>query len=181
MTADTADTTGTTAPALAAVKDTTSPASVLGSLKARREELRKEKVLDLPVDGWHDPEIIVRYEPLDHAVIRQSGDRADKAPKDRKYEAELNGNADLLIKGCKAVVARINGREYSLRPNDPDGDPTTFDRDLAANLGLDEHATARETVRALFIIEGDIISHGKALVEFSGYRDTEAAERLEGE
>jgi hypothetical protein len=33
----------------------------------------------------------------------------------------------------------------------------------------------------LFITAGDIVSAAKAVIEFSGYRDTEADETLEGE
>lgn len=155
--------------------------SILGQLKNRREEIRKGEHLDLPVPRWEDPTVIVKYTPLPHAVIRQAQDRVEKAPKQRKYETELNGNCDLLIRACDSVIARIDGQDYSLRPGDPKGEPTVFDPDLGENLGLGENATARDIVKALFITEGDILSHARSLVEWSGYREAEADEQLQGE
>lgn len=155
--------------------------SVLGQLKTRREEIRTGQHLDLPIPRWDDPELIVRYRPLEHSVIRRAQDQVDKAPKQKRYEVELNGNCDLLIRACEGVIARLDGQDYSLRPGDPKGEPTTFDADLASNLGLEEGATARQVVRDLFITDGDILSHTQALIEWSGYRETEADEQLEGE
>lgn len=155
--------------------------SVLGQLKARREEIRQGEHLDLPVPRWNDPEVIVRYKPLEHAVIRRAQDAVDKAPKQRQYQTELEGNCDLLIRACEGVIARIDGQDYSLRPGDPKGEPTLFDPDLAANLGLEEGASARQVVKELFITDGDILSHAQALIQWSGYRETEADAQLEGE
>lgn len=155
--------------------------SFLSNLKQRREAIAQGEQLVLPVPRWNDPEILVKYRPIDHSVIRSAQSRVEKAPKAKRWAAEVDGNADLLIRGCKEIVAVVDGREYSLRPGDPEGDPTAFDEDLAENLGLTEGATARQVVKALFITEGDILSHGKSLVEFSGYRETEADEGIAGE
>lgn len=155
--------------------------SFLGNLAERREEIIQGEQLVLPVPRWEDPEVLVKYKPIDHGHIRAAQTRVEKAPKAKKFQVEVEGNIDLLIRGCLAVVAKLDGEEYSLRPDDPEGDPTVFDSDLAENLGLPEQATARSVVRALFITEGDILSHAKSLVEFSGYRETEADERIAGE
>jgi hypothetical protein len=157
--------------------------SVLGNLKARREQIFQGEVLDLPVPRWRDPQIHVQYKPVEHSTIRAGQTRMEKAPKNRRYQVEVEANCDLLIKGCVAVYARLEGdsSRYSLRPDDWEGDPTTFDPDLAENLGLPESATARDVVRELFMTEGDILSHAQQLIEFSGYRETEADESVEGE
>lgn len=155
--------------------------SVLGSLQARREEIRKADFLTLPVPRWRDPEVYVRYAPVDHAYIRRVQTAVEKAPKKLQAEAEVNANCDILIRGCQAVFARLDGQEYSLKPNEPNGELTVFDGDLAQNLGLHEGATAREIVKSLFFTDGDIISAGAALGEFSGYRETAADEGLAGE
>lgn len=159
--------------------------SVLGSLKARREEVLNAQILDLPVPRWDNPEIIVRYKPVEHGFIRRAQDQAKKAPKAKEYEAEVDGNADILIRGCVAVVAVIDGKEYSLRPGDEEGEPTTFDADLAENLGITgdngKAPTARQVVRGLFITQGDILSAASSVVEFSGYRETEADAAVTGE
>lgn len=155
--------------------------SVLSNLKARREKIREGEKLVLPVPRWSDPELVVKYQPLEHSIIRAAQTRVEKAPKAKRFQVELEGNMDLLIRGCVAVVAKLDGQEYSLRPDDPEGEPTTFDPDLAENLGLGENATARQVVKELFITDGDILSHAKSLVEFSGYRETEADEQIQGE
>lgn len=156
--------------------------SILGSLKERRQQVLEEQVLRLPVPRWDNPEIVVKYKPVEHTLIRQTQTRVEGIKdKAKKFEAEVDGNADLLIRGCVAVVAVVDGKEYSLRPDDPHGEPTVFDMDLAVNLGLGDRATAREVVRALFISQGDIMSASQALVQFSGYRETEADSTVAGE
>lgn len=159
----------------------TAAESILGNLKDRRQQIVDEQTLDLLIPRWHDPEILVRYRPVEHSVIRRAQNAVEKAPKDKKAEIEIGGNSDVLIRGCVAVVARYGGKEYSLRPGDPEGEPTLFDSDLAENIGLDDRATARDVVRKIFIADGDIMSHASALVEFSGYRETEADDKIKGE
>lgn len=158
-----------------------SAGSVLGSMKARRQQILEEQILDLPVPRWHEPEIIVRYKPVDHGIISRALTAIEKAPGDKRPTVEVQRNSDVLIAGCVAVVARIGGKEYSLREGDPEGDPTKFDDDLAANLGLDVRSTARDVVRALFITDGDIVSAASRVVDFSGYKETEADEKIAGE
>lgn len=155
--------------------------SLLGRIQARRDEILAGEHLDLAVPRWTDPEIIVRYHPVDHRVIRRAQGAIEKAPKDRRAAVEVDANADILINGCSAVLARLDGKDYSLRLNDPGGEPTTFDADLAANLGLDSGATARAVVRALFITEGDMFSAAVKLGQWSGYVEAEADEAVEGE
>lgn len=159
----------------------TGRSTFLTNLKDRRKQIAEGEELVLSVPRWQDPEILVKYRPIEHSVIRSAQTRVEKAPKARKWDAEVDGNADLLIRACKGVVAVLDGEEFSLNPDDPEGEPTKFDADLAKNLGLPEGATARQVVKHLFITEGDVLSHGKALVEFSGYRDAEADEALAGE
>lgn len=154
--------------------------SVLLSLKERRQQVLKEQILSLPVPRWSDPAIVVKYQPVPHAFIRKAQSRLEKATKERRAELEIEANADILIHGCVAVVAVLDGREYSLRPGDPEGEPTTFDADLAENLGV-EGSSARKVLRALFLTDGDIMSAATELIKFSGYRETEADAELLGE
>lgn len=154
---------------------------MLGSLKARRQEILNKEYLDLAVPRWTDPEIIVRYKPVDHAVIRRAQMNAENAPKKKRIETELNGNCDILIYGCVHISARIGDKTYSLNPDDPEGELTQFDSALAANLGLEQNATARSTVKALFLTDGDLLQHASRVVEWSGFREDESDEELEGE
>lgn len=155
--------------------------SILDQLGARREQIVTGELLDLPVPRWTDPEIWVRYRPAEHPVIRNLQTKAEKAPNKERFSTEFNSNADLLIKYCVGVFAKVDGQEYSLRPGDHKGDLTTFDHDLAANLGLHEGATARQTLKALFITDGDVVAHAQRLIDWSGYREIDADGGLEGE
>lgn len=159
--------------------------SFLSSLKERREEVLAEQVLRLPVPRWNDPVIIVKYKPVPHGFIRAGQQRVEKASARQKSEIEVDANADILINGCVGVMAVVDGREYSLRPDDPNGDLTLFDEDLAENLGVEgvggRPPTARSVVRALFLTDGDILSAAGEIVKFSGYRETEADSDLSGE
>lgn len=155
--------------------------SILTSLKERRQQVLEEQVLPLPVPRWDNPVIVVKYKPVEHGFIRAAQDRVKKASNDKKAEVEVDSNADMLIRGCLGVVAIVNDKEYSLRSGDEEGEPTRFDSDLAANLGLEGKATARQVVRNLFITDGDILSAANELVKFSGYRETEADAAVVGE
>lgn len=166
-------------------RPTTDPTSKLGNLKARRQEVVAKQFLEKRVPRWTDPYIWVSYKPVEHALIRAGYTRIDNAPPSKKAQVELEANMDLLIRACVAVYATFEPTEdaqrWSLRPDDPTGPPTRFDPDLAANLGLDEHATARAVVKDLFIVDGDLLAHGRALSEFSGYREKEADDETLGE
>jgi hypothetical protein len=156
--------------------------SVLQQLKNRHEEIKQNDYIDLPVPRWSDPEILVRYQAVDHGVIRKGGQEVDKAPARRKPDTEVNANCDVLARACVRVFARIDGEEFSLKPGEPRGDFTKFDRDLAENLGLDpDQSSARQVIRKLFFTDGDILSHAQKVAEFSGYREQEADEGLSGE
>lgn len=153
--------------------------SMLGQLKDRREEVLAEQVHHLPVPRWTNPQIVVKYRPVEHGYIRKAQERVQNATPAKRSEVEVEANADILIRGCLAVVAVVDGAEYSLRLDDPTGEPTRFDAELAANLGC--KPSAREVVKALFIAEGDIISAAGSVALFSGYKEAEATEAVLGE
>lgn len=155
--------------------------SPLGNLKDRRQAIVKETTLKLQVPRWHDPEIWVEYDPADHKEIRAGQRRLERVKGKERSEAEINSNADLLINNCLRVYAILEGREFSLRPGDPQGEFTVFDSDLAENLGIEEGATARRVCRELFITDGDLAGHATSLIRWSGFRVTETDEEFEGE
>lgn len=158
--------------------------SILDHLKERREEIKQEATIDLRVERWDKPYIWVRYKPVDHSIIRAANTQVEAAPPKKKGEVEVNVNADVLIRGCVGVFAKVNEddeEEFSLRSGDWHGTLTKFDKDLAANLGLPEGATARDIVKSLYIFEGEILSTAVTLSVFSGYKEKEADERIQGE
>jgi hypothetical protein len=170
---------------LEAVEDDNKPParlSMLGQLSKRREEIKQGATTDLKVERWSDPEIWVRYKPVDHNIIRSGINRVEQAQPKDKARIEVDINSDVLIRGCVGVFARVNGKDYSLRPGDPHGEYTKFDGDLADNFELPEEArSARQVVKALYIFEGDIMAASAKIAEFSGYRDQVADEEVLGE
>lgn len=152
---------------------------MLGSLKARRAEVLTNSTIDLRVPRWDNPEMFVRFKPVSHALLKKATRVGLNAAERKRDEAEVEANCDVLIDGCVGVFARLDGKDYSLRPGDEDGEPTLFDEDLAENLGCGK--TARAVVRALYITDGDIISTASRISEFSGYKDAETMDALTGE
>jgi hypothetical protein len=142
--------------------------AVKSTLKARREEIAAELFKDLPVPGWDNPRITVRYRPLEHPFIARKRKSVEKAKGD-KGEAEMNANLDLLIEGCVEISAD-NG----------EGPWDGFDPNLAEALGV-ESVSARQTCKALFFKDGDVVSHTDALIKFSGYVDAETEGQFAGE
>jgi len=155
--------------------------SALQQLAQRREAIAEKLILDLPIPHWEapNPEIHVLYKPVDHTLVRKNAVAVEKAKGD-KATAEMNHTADLLIGSCTGIYALVDGERYSLNPDEPEGDLTTFDDDLARNLGM-EGAPARAILRKLFINDGDVLAHSRQLVEWSGYSDQDLDEGLSGE
>lgn len=153
--------------------------SVLGQLKAKRENVVSNNHIDMPVPRWDSPVIVVRYGPLDHNEFKRAGRQVDRAADNKKAEVEVNVNCDLLARAVQGVYGIVGGQKYSLRPGDHNGDWTKFDDDLAKNLGCGN--TAREIIKSLYITEGDILSTAGKLAEFSGYKEQEADDSIAGE
>jgi hypothetical protein len=130
------------------------------------------------VPRWSNPEIHVRYRPLDleelkpiYKALAKKGDDPDLI---------LDQNAAVLVKACIDVYAVLDGKTYSLRPGDPTGDRTKIDEDLAENLGVtDKRAVA--VCRALFLTDFDLLNHARKLADFSGEAAEEVDKEFEGE
>lgn len=158
----------------------TNPAPYTGSpiksLAARRAEITEHTITERHVPRWNDPEIVVVYGPAPHRLVR-------KVTEAKTPEAEVDIHADLLVNACQAVYGIVDGKRYSLREGDANGEPTRFDADLAEALGLPDplHSSAREVVRALFMTEGDVISEAAAVAAWSGYKREDADRTISGE
>lgn len=160
--------------------------SLLTNLRGRRESIVQEQFLDKKVPRWSDPEIWVRYVPVDFDIVDKARRLSEGKKGDKVSGAILLANIDCLVAGCIGVYATLpdvvdgdgDPQQLSLRPGDPEGEWTRFDQDLAVNLGMNTEATARQVVRTLFLAEGDILSHASELAKFSGYAGEEADDRL---
>ena len=156
------------------------PSSLLDSLRARRAELAGEHTYDMEVPGY-DGCLVLRLAPLRGQEIAQLARRAEasKAP-DREFHA----NASIIIRSCRAVLAREN-REEELRTLHPDEVTTlTLNDELAELMGI--HApSAIELLKALWDkVPSPEISIGMMageFVEWSSQANQEDEEVFQGE
>jgi hypothetical protein len=141
---------------------------VQGTLAKRRAKIVEDLFVDLDVPHYDDPPVTMRFQPVEHAVIKAALQKAEKGPKAERAEAEVRAHADLLVKACVGISS---------------GDTSWDgfgDKDLAAELDVTE-ARAIAVCRALYVTEGDLISHANAVIRFSGYKETEIEGDLSGE
>lgn len=163
------------------------PRSPLAALKVRREELAKGLHLDLKVPRWEDPEIFVRYAPIDSTKMEESIAKRSQGGKGWSILA----NADVLAQSCQGVYACLDGdytKKFSLKAPEVAGVDasedallrvawTRFDQDLREALGVHAatHNDAVSVCRALYLTDGDLIAAATALMEWSGI----SAEKLD--
>jgi hypothetical protein len=156
------------------------PTGVLASLAERRKQLSAEQVYTIKVPRWTEPELRIRFHPLEHKDLMRAAREQEKAQKgDPKKRAQImvDTNADLLCLACEEVVAVVDGQERQIA----DGAPVTFDPRLAMALGIPDSASARAVCRELFITEADLLATARGLSEWSGYTSDDVQEMLAGE
>jgi hypothetical protein len=136
--------------------------SPLARLLAAQQEARKTLYLDLQVPRLPYP-VFVRYAPLPQDRIEALTKKFRNVKKDRAVLSD----AALLAEACMGVfVHDEDGEPVSI---DPDSDVwPKFDDHLADLLGV-EATSAADTVRALYLTDGDVISTAVRVVEWSGY------------
>lgn len=151
-------------PALRRVPD----GSPLFNLRRLRDERIADLHLDLEVPRWRtdddQPGIVVRYRAMKPAMMIKAVEQAQKS---KNPDWLVNANARCLVECCVAVYGVVGGRRYSLRVDDAEGTPTTFDPDLAEALGVADGTTAIQTARALYLTDGDVIKAAEQLAEWS--------------
>jgi hypothetical protein len=62
-----------------------------------------------------------------------------------------------------------------------DGEFTRFGPDAALACGLPQGATARQTCRWMFVTDADLLRTARTVSKWSGYREDDADEAIEGE
>jgi hypothetical protein len=147
--------------------------SLLDGLKARREEILAALVEDVPVPGL--PGVVLRVRPVGHDVISRQLARREKAKTpDARAEVDLAANAAIIAAAVAAdgVVFGAGGDEEEVHTL----------KDVADVLLPDaEKVSGADTVRALFLRDGDVLVVGGKVMRQSGYADAEADESLQGE
>ena len=146
----------------------------LQSIANKRKLLKKNLFIDLQVPRWNDPEIFVRYRPVESTVTEAAIEKRRES-QDAVPEWLLLANADILVLACDGVYACLDGDhtvKYSLRAGDPEGSWTKFDPDLGAALEV-PIPTANDVVRALYLTDGDLIAAANRVVEWSSLKGAE--------
>jgi len=148
------------------------------SLKARRAEIIKYLYKDIQVPRWDNPEIFVRFNPVDVTELNEAVNRRRKQGlKDWPQRA----NADVLINACVGVYAVFPDSpdvKLSLREGDPYGEWTKFDKALAEALGIEvtDGDAAVATARGLYMTDGDLGDTTERLLKFSNLSNEQADE-----
>lgn len=133
----------------------TGAGSLKDRLARRREELRAERKVVLPVTGYEDEGLYVRYKVLTYRQLRAIGKRLERVAD--TPEGELALAQDTLIYACETLLERLS--------DDEDGRPVyrelgmQWSSQTATELfGVGATATAREALTAIFP-EMDLIMH----------------------
>jgi hypothetical protein len=152
------------------------PATPIFSLKSRRAEILKKLHIDLRVPRYEEPEVWVRFSPVDTTLMNAS---VTKHSKTKEKDWGLKANAEVLINSCVGIYAVFPenpDEKFSLREDEPNGEWTKFDMALAKALDIipDEHAPAISVVRKFYFADGDLVDTTERLLRWSNVSNNEA-------
>jgi hypothetical protein len=156
----------------------------MGLLAQRRQQIIDDLILTLEVPNWTSPKLKIEFKPVHHAILRRATNEQEKRTKDtadaaKQANTELDTNADIIINGCVRIIAILDdGEEMGMGL---DGAFTRFDRDLAIAAGMPETSNARQICRWLFVTDADLLRTARTVSKWSGYREEDVNEALEGE
>lgn len=130
-------------------------ATLLTSLRAKREALKADHYLDLDIPGY-DGLLLARFRPF---PIEKSEAKAKQLQKLQASNAPvlLKASCDTLIDACEQLMVRTE-EGGDPKPIDPDTDvPIAFDSRAAELFGFSA-TTARQVVIGLFGTEQSIVA-----------------------
>lgn len=151
------------------------PAASLSPLASLRESYAKvldENYIDLKIPRWDERTpyaIYVRYRPVDPTAAQKAIKRRQKA---RTDDANILATLDALVGACIGVFAVVDTTidepvRLSLRQDEPEGEWTRFDPDLATAFGWSE-TRAVDVARKLYLSDAAVLGAFAALSEWSG-------------
>ena len=144
--------------------------SHLAWLRARHDELKKDRTLDLAVPGYQG-RLVVRFGPVPWAIMARIQPLLTR--EDREARGQVAAMCDAMIAACREVL-------FDGEPIDPSGETRRFDPELAALFGI-ETTSARSTVEWLYPNEFAINGVAGELLEWTQRADAETAEEFVGE
>lgn len=162
--------------------------SALDNLRARREELSRDRTLDLPVPGWPDGLLIARYGAPSAGGLDEIVGAARRLEASGQQDAELAAAADTLIELCRELLTTgEDGEPVGLAQLAGEDQPVRFDSRLADHLGFTA-GSARECVYGVFpqdehgrVLDFTVRSHAQRVIGWIGRIGREADTALAGE
>lgn len=124
--------------------------NLLERLRAQQSESVAGQTVEIPVAGYSNPGVIVRYAFLDSDESKKIGKRI-RGQFVEEFDRLLFGTIDAMVAACAGIYVRNGTGE--LEPLDPDGGgPVLFDDRLAKALAItvNPESPARDLVRQLF-------------------------------
>jgi hypothetical protein len=153
--------------------------SLLGQIREQQKDLAAGKTIDIPIAGYHRPELVARYRFISLDEAKELGEQIRK-----QYDSDVDrAEATMLvpmIEACEGLFAREGDK---LEPVElPDGGgPCRYDDRLETFFGAEPSGSAREAILVAFKGNGHAaVNHGRLLNEWFG--DTsKTIEQLLGE
>lgn len=137
--------------------------SVLGRLRARRDDLAQDHHLDLDIPGY-DGDLVARYRPLTAAEQTRIAAKVERADRlagndEQAAEAQLRTALDTIIASCVEILVREDGVMVPLAEITGASAPVRYDQALADALGIPGADSARAVVRGVFPRDshGDVV------------------------
>lgn len=144
--------------------------SLMATLRAKREELGRDRRLDLDIPGYAGL-LVARYKPVEWTAVSKISDRVNKSNSPR---ADVLGAADLLIACCDELMTRKDGELVPLNQA-PALEPSVrqvlgeesvrYEKRLAEAFGY-EASSAREAVFGLFRNDYAVIDQHRQVLEW---------------
>ena len=150
------------------------PASLLGQLQAQRAQIARKTSTTIPLPGFRNPQVVVRYRFLPPERLDELG-RGIRQETERDNEQLVLSSIDVLIEACEGIYVRERG-STKLEPLAPYEDKlilTFNDARLADCFGFESNE-ARDLVRGVFVGPGGvtndyaIIDHAQLLLRWFG-------------
>ena len=128
--------------------------SVLGRLRARRDDLAADHRLDLDIPGY-DGDLVARYRPLTAGEQTRLAGKVERAERiagneNQEGEAQLRTAMDTIIAACVEILARQDGQLVPLAAIIGSNVPVRYDEQLAEALGITDAGSARAVLRGVF-------------------------------
>lgn len=160
--------------------------SLVGKLRARRDDRLEQREIDLSVPGWDGSEgygLVVRYHAIRWAELGPLVHRQLNAKRGQQAKEDLRTACDALIRACTDVrISLPNGAGTTALDESDDAAPCRFDERTCALLELARPASAREALLAVYR-DNDVavVAAFGEYQEWLGAAQSEETERALGE